>query len=107
MCGTWRSAPPLFVGIGTAFDVAVLRDTLGRSCAIVLLGLAARLPAASRDRLFVAAAWTPKATAQAALADNVLAALAARGARGAACAGCAAQIRAKAASDEAARDEAA
>jgi NhaP-type Na+/H+ or K+/H+ antiporter len=69
--------PLLFGSIGAAFDLNTLpTETLLKSCAVVVIGVMARLPAAyfsakgnlsSKERLFVAASWIPKASVQAAL----------------------------------------
>ncbi len=76
----WNIAmrPLLFGTIGAAFDVDLTRkDEIVKGAAVVLLGLAIRVMTAYlatsgsalsfRERLFVAFAWIPKATVQAAL----------------------------------------
>ena len=76
--------PLLFGVIGSALDFSVIPPgTVSRSVTIVLLGLLVRLPAAfyatggrglnACERGFVALAWIPKATVQAALASLPLA----------------------------------
>lgn len=74
--------PLLFGSIGSALDFAILRESIFKSFAVVIIGLAIRLPTAfmstygknlsTRERLFIASAWTPKATVQAALAAHAL-----------------------------------
>jgi Kef-type K+ transport system membrane component KefB len=70
--------PLLFGSIGAALDFRMLpQESLFKSILIVVIGLFIRLPTAfmsvygqnlnTRERVFVAAAWTPKATVQAAL----------------------------------------
>ncbi|KAL7540270.1 hypothetical protein ACHAXR_009993 [Thalassiosira sp. AJA248-18] len=70
--------PLLFGSIGAAFDLSVMpKESVFKSCAIVIIGLFIRLPTAfmsaygkdlsNTERLFVAFAWSPKATVQAAL----------------------------------------
>lgn len=77
----WSVSEPLLFGvIGSALDFATIPDgTVSRSLLIVILGVFVRVPAAfyatgSKDltvseRGFVALAWIPKATVQAALAS--------------------------------------
>lgn len=75
--------PMLFGGIGSALDFAIIRESIFKSVAVVIIGLTIRLPTAffstyggqnltAKDRLFIASAWTPKATVQAALAAHAL-----------------------------------
>ncbi|KAL7553896.1 hypothetical protein ACHAWF_017258 [Thalassiosira exigua] len=70
--------PLLFGSIGAAFNLDSMPvGNVSKGCAIVIIGLLVRLPTAFlsahgqgltlRERLFVAIAWTPKATVQAAL----------------------------------------
>lgn len=70
--------PLLFGSIGAAFDLQLIpKETIFKSCVIVIIGLCIRVPTAFlaamgrdltiKERLFVALAWMPKATVQAAL----------------------------------------
>jgi len=70
--------PLLFGSIGAAFDLSEMSSqVVFKSCAVVFIGLLARLPIAFlsctganlsiKERLFVSSAWCPKATVQAAL----------------------------------------
>ena len=70
--------PLLFGSIGAALDFRMLpQESLFNSILIVVIGLFIRVPTAfmsvygqhlnTRERVFVAAAWTPKASVQAAL----------------------------------------
>lgn len=69
--------PLLFGSIGAAFDIVIPKEILFKCISIVFIGLCVRLPTAymsvsgrdltTKERLFVASAWMPKATVQAAL----------------------------------------
>ena len=70
--------PLLFGSIGAAFDLSVMpKESLLKSCAVIVIGLCFRLPTAfmaslganlsAKERLFVSVAWVPKATVQAGL----------------------------------------
>ena len=81
----WKSffQPLLFGVIGSAIKFADLSpETIPRSILLVVIGLCIRLPAAFvacsfgeldfKEKLFIALAWMPKATVQAALASDPL-----------------------------------
>ena len=70
--------PLLFGSIGASFDLDTMQaDSVLKGCAIVIIGLFFRMPTAfmsslgaglnANEKLFITAAWCPKATVQAAL----------------------------------------
>eukprot|EP00884_Botryococcus_braunii_P018317 jgi/Botrbrau1/5169/Bobra.0172s0041.1 len=79
----WRAIlmPALFGLVGTAINFAQIESIyIGKACAIVVAGLGVRMPVTFfvmlgsrftlKEKIFVAFAWSPKATVQAALASS-------------------------------------
>ncbi|KAK9810538.1 hypothetical protein WJX72_012364 [[Myrmecia] bisecta] len=79
----WRAImmPLLFGLIGNTMNFATIaKNTIPKACAIIIAGLAVRMPVTFlvmlragftfREKLFFAIAWSPKATVQAALAAS-------------------------------------